>query len=231
VSRSLQTNRTACRVLLYLSVAVATSLSSAKLLCQDTAPTPETVEEVLHQMADQAGVIFAGQVTAIRSRPGENGASGTVEVDFRVDEAIRGCQAGSTYTLREWAGLWSGGDPRYRAGQHLLMMLHAPGAAGISSPVGGMAGVIPLRGTATSPTVGSSSTISTAEIADLRWVGTRLLRTLSAPAAPVVTGSSQSGIGNSASADASTAAQQAPVSVVVQMLRSWQQDGRQQDGR
>jgi hypothetical protein len=183
-------------------------------------------------MADQAGVIFAGQVTAIRSRPGENGASGAVEVDFRVDEAIRGCQAGSTYTLREWAGLWSGGDPRYRVGQRLLMMLHAPGAAGISSPVGGMAGVIPLRGTATSPAVGSSSTISTAEIADLRWVGTRLLRTLSTPASPIVTGSSsQSGAGNSASADASTAAQQAPVSVVVQMLRSWQQDGRQQDGR
>ncbi len=47
---------------------------------------PETVLDVLHQLSDQADVIFAGQVVAIR-RPD----NGVVEVEFRVDEAIRGC--------------------------------------------------------------------------------------------------------------------------------------------
>ena len=73
---------------------------------------PETVVDVLHQFSDQADVIFAGQVLAVR-RPG----TGVVEVEFRVDEAIRGCAAGTPYVLREWAGLWAGGNQRYRVGQ------------------------------------------------------------------------------------------------------------------
>ena len=27
-----------------------------------------------------------------------------VEVEFRIDQAVRGCAAGGTYVLREWAG-------------------------------------------------------------------------------------------------------------------------------
>ena len=223
---------------------------------QDTAPTPGTVEEALHQMSDSAGVIFVGEVTAIRWREGENGASGLVEVAFRVDEAVRGCSDGTTYTLHEWAGLWAGGDPRYRVGQRLLMMLHAPGAAGVSSPVGGMTGAIPLRGAATAPQTDSASpaqvstnqvamtqmstaqastvqasaaqasAVQVSEIADLRWVGTRILRTplTSSSSSPVVTGMAQAadGGGTSAPGDSSIATQQASVKVVVNMLRSWQ---------
>ena len=70
---------------------------------------PATVEDALHEMSDAAGVIFAGQVTAVRRVAGVGGASGVVEVDFRVDNAVRGCVSGGTYTLREWAGLWAGG--------------------------------------------------------------------------------------------------------------------------
>src|ERR1700733_12985976 len=101
---------------------------------------PETVVDVLHQLSDKADVIFAGQVLAIR-RPG----NGVVEVEFRVDEAIRGCTSGTTYTLREWAGLWMADDQRYRVGQRLLMLLHSPGAGGLSSPVSGLDGAIPIR--------------------------------------------------------------------------------------
>ena len=68
---------------------------------------PETVVDVLHDFSDQAAVIFAGQVLAVR-RPG----TGVVEVEFRVDEAIRGCAARMPYVLREWDGLWAGGSPR-----------------------------------------------------------------------------------------------------------------------
>jgi hypothetical protein len=191
------------------------------LSAQDTAPTPQTIEDALHQMSDAAGVIFVGEVTAIRQRAGENGASGAVEVDFRVDEAIRGCTAGSTYTMREWAGLWTAGDSRYRIGQRLLMLLHAPGAGGMSSPVGGTNGAIPVRGTATPPQAASASVASTPLIADLRWVGTRLQRVVPYVTSPIVTGASQQPAANG---DVSTAAPQAPVTVVVEMLRSWQQD-------
>jgi hypothetical protein len=88
----------------------------------------QTVVDILHQLSDTADVIFAGQVLAIR-RPND----GVVEVEFRVDQAIRGCTAGTPYVLREWAGLWAGDSQRYRVGQRLLMLLHAPSAAGMSS--------------------------------------------------------------------------------------------------
>ncbi|HEY8996992.1 MAG TPA: hypothetical protein VIM60_03795 [Edaphobacter sp.] len=211
----------------------------------DTAPTPGTVEEALHQMSDSAGVIFVGEVTAIRWHEGENGASGVVEVSFRVDEAVRGCSAGATYTLNEWAGLWAGGDPRYRVGQRLLMMLHAPGAAGVSSPVGGMAGAIPLRGATAAPqtavespaqasvarassvqaSAAPESAAQASEIADLRWVGTRLLRTSPTPSSPMVTGMAKAVADSDIATpgDSSIASQQASVKAVINMLRSWRQ--------
>ena len=88
-------------------------------------------------------MIFVGQVLAVR-RPRTAAGSGR-EVEFRVDQAIRGCAAGTPFVLREWAGLWAGGNQRYRVGQRLLMLLHAPSAAGMSSPVGGLDGAIPIR--------------------------------------------------------------------------------------
>ena len=196
-------------------------LALAPILCaiahtQQITPA-QTVEDALHQMSDSAGVIFIGEVTAIRSVNGANGASGIVEVDFRVDQAVRNCTSNSTYTLREWAGLWAAGDQRYRTGQRLLMLLHAPGPSGISSPVGGMAGAIPVRASTTSPDTASATTASAPLIADLRWVGTHLQRPLPYTSSILVTAQSFPSV-----SDTSTAAQQAPVSVVVGMLNSWQ---------
>ena len=69
--------------------------------------------------------------------------------------------------LREWGGLWEGTDERYRVGQRLLMLLHAPGASGLSSPVSGMDGAIPLL-------AGASATAE--PMVDLRWVAARVSR-------------------------------------------------------
>src|ERR1700754_3196406 len=77
-------------------------------------PLPQTVEDALHNLSDAAGIIFLGEVIAIRPLPGCNGSSGIVEIDFRIDQAVRNSTLNSTYTLREWAGLWAGGDQRYR---------------------------------------------------------------------------------------------------------------------
>lgn len=261
---STRTNR-----LKWLHAAPAVGVVSLLIVAAAPAQTgpampPATVEDALHEMSDASGVIFTGQVTAIRRIPGQGGASGVVEVDFRVDKAVRGCAAGSIYTLREWAGLWTDSNGRYRVGQRLLMMLHAPGASGMSSPVGGMDGAVPIRGiesqitpdaspAATGATVTATSFTATApasapvaaatapiEMVDLRWVGTRVLKTtnISAAAGTTTTGASVTGAsvtgttatgttGTSSSAAAgnstSTPAQEAAVDTVIGMLSTWEQ--------
>ena len=208
------------------------------------ASPPASVEDALYQMSTAAGVIFTGQVTGIRHIPGQGGSSGVVEIDFLVDSAVRGCVSGQTYTLREWAGLWVDSSGRYRAGQRLLMMLRAPGPSGISSPVGGMDGAIPIRGiesqiapdnstpaittganvNAASVTTGSSPSTSTpsapVNMVDLRWIGARTLRT------PVTSGTTVSGTtvtGTPTGGSASVAAQSASVDTVLGMLGAWEQ--------
>jgi len=191
------------------------------------AAPPQTVEDALHEMSDAAGVIFVGQVMLVRVVPGSGGAPGVVEVTFRVDQAVRGCSAGGTYVLKEWQGLWEGGDARYRAGQRLLMLLRSPGASGLSSPVGGMDGAIPIRGVESQ--IGSGASVSAASAAapqpmvDLRWVGARMLRSVSyatANGSGLVSGASV-GSGSGAGV-ASAATPGASVGTVVGLLNSWE---------
>jgi hypothetical protein len=202
---------------------------------------PETVVDILHQVSDKADVIFAGQVVAIR-RPNE----GVVEVEFRVDQAIRGCSTETPYILREWAGLWAGDAQRYRVGQSLLMLLHAPSAAGMSSPVGGLDGAIPIR-------QGGAADVATPPqppFVDLRWLGAKLPHAVSyssetthaakangvavplvaqqqmvqAAAAGLITGTAPVTLmaGSSSRGETSVPAQQASVDAVIGMLAAWQ---------
>ena len=138
--------------------------------------------DALHALSRMAAVIFAGRVIAIRRYEAVNGGSGVVEIDFAVDDAIRGVSAGP-YTLREWGGLWVGGYEPFRVGERYLMLLHAPGAAGLSSPVGGSDGAIPLRGGGGALATGSvkaaaaaTSAVPDGRVVDLRWVATRATR-------------------------------------------------------
>jgi len=98
---------------------------------------PASVEGVLRSLASRAAVVFVGQVQSITP----NG--GVTEIVFRVQQPVIG-EVGSTYTLREWSGRWSGGQQHYLLGQRSMIFLYAPSAAGLSSPVDGMAGVVPL---------------------------------------------------------------------------------------
>jgi hypothetical protein len=94
----------------------------------------------LRRMSTQAGVIFAGQVLGVVRQD----AAGYVEVRFHVDQAVLGCETGAIYVVREWAGLWRANPARYRAGERRLMLLLPRSAAGLSSPVGGLDGAIPI---------------------------------------------------------------------------------------
>jgi len=95
---------------------------------------------------------------------------GVVEVSFAVDQPVSGA-VGATYSMREWAGLWTAGQPRYRVGQRAMFFLHAPNAAGLSSSVDGTEGVVPVL----------ASEDGVPEL-DVRWLSARVLR---APGQPI----------------------------------------------
>lgn len=229
---------------LLLGVLLMTPLAYGQVAPAGPAAQPQTVVDILHDLSDKADVIFAGQVLAIRHPDG-----GVVEVEFRVDQAIRGCAAETPYILREWAGLWAGDSQRYRVGQRLLMLLHAPSAAGMSSPVGGLDGAIPIRqGGVATPSAEVTTPLEPPYV-DLRWLGAKLTRAVSYRSEPAravkpasmsipffgsqaaygatstVIGSSapsKETLDNASSSKSSVPAQQASVNAVVDMLNSWQ---------
>jgi hypothetical protein len=132
---------------------------------------------VLQRMTRSAGVIFAGQVVAVRGPAGDEGVgAGIVTVEFRVDKAVRGCANGSIYTLKEWAGLWNGHGGRYQVGQWLLMFLYRPSRGGLSSPVHGAEGAVPLRGGGLAPGPYDAASEASEWMVDLRWVQAQAVR-------------------------------------------------------
>ncbi len=150
-----------------------------------SALVPQSAAGVITAAAARAGVIFAGRVLTIDRED----AAGFVDVRFHVDQAVRGCGTGDTYVLREWSGLWSGQQPRYREGERLLMMLAPRGRSGMSAPVDGLAGAIPLVSRGQPPLmdakghVPADSAAAGSQGVDLRWVETLAARTAVLPAA------------------------------------------------
>ena len=146
------------------------------------AVVPANAQSALVTMVANAAVIFAGHVLSIA--PG----NGFVDVTFRIDEPVRGGSKLGVYVLREWAGLWSGTPDRYHVGERLLMLLTARGASGMSAPVGGDEGIVPILPNAVEPLAdthgnapaedGSLATDVTGMTADLRWVQARGVRPL-----------------------------------------------------
>ncbi len=148
-----------------------------------TAPPLTTADTTgaLTGMAAQAGVIFAGHVVSMT----RNEDAGYVDVNFAIDQPVSGCPATNSYIVREWLGLWAGNAARYQVGQRYLMMLHLPGAAGLSAPVGGLDGAIPLVSAGAGPVMDAAGQVTadagpgalSGVVADLRWVQARAMRT------------------------------------------------------
>lgn len=152
----------------------ATQTSLAPNLELSTIPTTAR-EELLH-MAAQADIIFSGEVLTVTPHASFTPGTGIVEIAFRIDQPIRGCDGQATYTLREWAGLWTAGYQRYTPGQRLLVLLHAPSASGLGSPVGGQDGLIPVTGMGPAPKSTDTTIAQNEPTVDLRWVQARLPR-------------------------------------------------------
>lgn len=103
---------------------------------QGTSLDAEIADE-LRDLASHAATVFVGHLEAITCR------GSVVEVSFRVEQPVRGA-AGPTVVLREWAGNWAPGQTRYVVGSRVLAFLHGSSAAGLSSPVHGAEGLVPV---------------------------------------------------------------------------------------
>jgi hypothetical protein len=180
-----------------------------ELAPQEVVESSVSPEAALKGMADAAGVVFTGELAAIRK------GDGWVEMDWRVEEGVLGVGNGTIYVQREWSGLWASGDERYRVGQHAIVMLYAPSAAGFSSPVAGMDGVIPLRGDAVTGSV------------DLRWVMARVMRAKALAGGGVAQVRTLQAIGQIVSAEDPAAKVETDTErlverpIVMGLLRSW----------
>ena len=112
------------------------------LLCSFT--VAQTSPSTLRHIAGSAGYIFSGTVTAVEfvhpTRPDE---VATVRITFRVEEGARGVRSRQSLAIREWVGLWNGGD-RYRVGERVVLALYPLSKLGLTSPVGGAMGRFPV---------------------------------------------------------------------------------------
>ena len=175
------------RVAWWLPAVVASALWTGACSAQAfggnaAAAAPATAEAVLLQMAAESGVIFSGRVLLVDRED----AAGYVDVRFRIERGVRGCAGKNIYVLREWAGLWTGQPERYHVGQRRLMLLRARGPSGMSAPVNGMDGAIPLLALDQPPVMDANGKVP-ADLAqppaeagvDLRWLAVRAQRTAS----------------------------------------------------
>jgi hypothetical protein len=124
--------------LLFLSA----SLGAESRLTRDL-PLSEAVTREVRELSRHASTIFSGQVVSIAMEPDGN----AVSIRFRVEAAMRDANAGQIVEVREWAGMWALA-PRYRLGQRFLLFLYPPSRLGLTSPVLGERGRLPvlLRG-------------------------------------------------------------------------------------
>ena len=88
------------------------------------------------KMTRDSGMVFSGVVTQVRRSAV---STGTTQITFRVENAIRGVRRGQIVTIREWGGLWNNGE-RYVTGERVLLFLYPKSKLGLTSPVGGKLG-------------------------------------------------------------------------------------------
>jgi len=174
---------------------------------RDERAPAESVGAELRLLASRAGVVFVGQVEKIEVKDAAAGEAGggVVEITFSVEQPVLGA-VGSSYVMREWAGRWTGGQQHFQVGERAMFFLHAPSAAGLSSAVDGMMGVVPVV------PMGANGQA----LLDVRWLATRVRRAVGAPLAGTsgTAGISEGGISEGAIALADGVA----------VAKAWQKD-------
>ncbi len=91
----------------------------------------------------RSALIFYATVVSVEGAPSAPDGVPEVQVTFHVTHPVRGVRPGQRVVIREWAGLWASGD-RYRAGEQVVLFLHADSDLGLTSPVAGASGQFPI---------------------------------------------------------------------------------------
>ena len=100
------------------------------------APRPVAFRQIIRSSA----MIFAGTVLRVEHLRADPGSSVEItQISFRVQTAIRGTHRRQLIRIREWGGLWNGGE-RYVLGENVVLFLYPNSKLGLTSPVGGPAG-------------------------------------------------------------------------------------------
>jgi len=109
------------------------------------ASKPHPFTPTLAQLTRRSGYIFAGTVVHV-GRAAKQAANevDTVEIQFRVDQAVLGVHAKQILYVREWMGLWNSGE-RYQVGERVLLFLYPSSKLGLTSPVAGAFGRFSLN--------------------------------------------------------------------------------------
>lgn len=127
-----------CRLLVFVVFCISSSAVIIKTPPPLSTPT-------LQQLMQKAGYIFSGTVLSVeRVQPKSQNEVATVQITFRVDQAVRGASSRQILTIREWAGLWDSGS-RYRRGEQVLLFLYQTSRLGLTSPVNGNYGRFKLN--------------------------------------------------------------------------------------
>jgi hypothetical protein len=122
---------------------VLTSLSlpviAERLQLLGTIPPGPPLPQRPRPLTQSSGYIFAGTVKSVARAAPQGSGVATVQINFHVDQGMRGVRTGQMLAIREWAGLWQSGE-RYRPGERVLLFLYPPSKLGLTSPVRGPMG-------------------------------------------------------------------------------------------
>jgi hypothetical protein len=108
--------------LLFITIILFVSLSASEQ------PRGSSLAQILstQQITRASKMIFSGVVLQVKR---SQNATGSTQITFRVENAIRGVRR----------GLWNSGE-RYARGEHVLLFLYPKSKLGLTSPVGGNSG-------------------------------------------------------------------------------------------
>jgi hypothetical protein len=61
----------------------------------------------LRRLSRSAGYIYDGTVLSVERVAADSGSVDTIQITFRVQQAIRGVGNGQVVSIRGWGGLWN----------------------------------------------------------------------------------------------------------------------------
>jgi hypothetical protein len=134
----------ACRWMFALGMVCIAAISDGQV--SDPAVAARVLGAHWREISRASGMVFSGTVLSVEPQPIAKGQPlPVILTKLRVDRAIVGVARNQIVTVREWAGAWDT-HRAMSAGERVLLFLYPPSRLGLTSPVGGRAGLVALDG-------------------------------------------------------------------------------------